>query len=285
MQIKKVLNNNVVVVETADQKEMIVMGRGIAFQKKTGDFIQEELIEKTFILETAALSEKLKELLSDIPLAHLRVADDIVQYAQEKLETDLKENIYLTLTDHVNFAISRYKKGIHLKNALLWEIKRFYREEFHVGLQALAFIQKETGVELDEDEAGFIALHLVNARVDKQQIDQTVVMTNIVQDILGIVKYHYGVVLDESSLNYTRFVTHLQYVAQRIINGELIESQDDFLYEHVKRKYNRAFKCMEKINHYLEAQHQVMLSRDECVYLTIHIFRVMERDTKELDQF
>ncbi|STY44304.1 Transcription antiterminator LicT [Listeria grayi] len=111
MQIKKVLNNNVVVVETADQKEMIVMGRGIAFQKKTGDFIQEELIEKTFILETAALSEKLKELLSDIPLAHLRVADDIVQYAQEKLETDLKENIYLTLTDHVNFAISRYKKG------------------------------------------------------------------------------------------------------------------------------------------------------------------------------
>lgn len=280
MQIKKVLNNNVVVVETADQKEMIVMGRGIAFQKKAKDFVNEEQIEKTFILETRALTEKMKELLMDIELTHLRVADDIIQFAQEKLQTDLKENIFLTLTDHINFAIARYKKGIHLQNALLWEIKRFYREEFQVGLQALVFIKKETGIQLDENEAGFIALHLVNSRVDKQQIDQTSIMTKIVQDILEIVKYHYGVVLNESSLNYTRFVTHLQYVAQRIIDNELVVSQDDFLYEQVKQKYPNAFLCMEKINRYLKAQHHVTLSKDECVYLTIHIFRVMERDIK-----
>ncbi|EIA20607.1 BglG family transcription antiterminator LicT [Listeria fleischmannii] len=279
MEIKKVLNNNVVVAEDEGAKEIVVMGRGLAFQKKVGDDVDETKIEKTFVMESHELSEKLSELLSEISAKHLRVADDIVQYAKEKLNAELSDNIYLTLTDHINFALSRYKQGINLKNALLWEIKRFYQPEYQVGLKALGIIQEEFGYLLDEDEAGFIALHIVNARQDGQQMTTTVTMTQIVQDILNIVTYHYGMVLDETSLNYTRFVTHLQYFAQRMLMEEVVDSGDDFLYEQVQIKYPDAFKCTQKIDAYLKNTHFASLTRDEQVYLTIHIYRVTERNS------
>ncbi|HFJ2391694.1 TPA: BglG family transcription antiterminator LicT [Listeria innocua] len=279
MIIKKILNNNVVIAEGKSGKEYVVMGRGLAFQKKLGDEVEVSKIEKTFVMETHELSEKLSELLSEIPLKHLRIADDVVQYAQETLETDLSDNIYLTLTDHINFAVSRYNQGINLKNALLWEIKRFYHAEYLVGMKALDFIEKEVGIRLDEDEAGFIALHIVNARQDGQQMHMTVAMTQIVQDILSIVTYHYGMVLDETSLNYTRFITHLQYFAQRLLRKEIVDSGDDFLYEQVQIKYPEAFNCTKKIDAYLINTHHTELTRDERVYLAIHIYRVTERNT------
>lgn len=37
MIIDKILNNNVVVIKDKNDQEKIVMGRGIAFQKKAGD--------------------------------------------------------------------------------------------------------------------------------------------------------------------------------------------------------------------------------------------------------
>ncbi|WP_088810260.1 MULTISPECIES: BglG family transcription antiterminator LicT [Listeria] len=279
MEIIKILNNNVVVAEDGEAKEIVVMGRGLAFQKKVGDEVDETKIEKTFVMESHELSEKLSELLSEISAKHLRVADDIVQYAKEKLGAELSANIYLTLTDHINFALSRYKQGINLKNALLWEIKRFYQPEYQVGLKALGIIQEEFGYLLDEDEAGFIALHIVNARQDGQQMTTTVTMTQIVQDILNIVTYHYGMVLDETSLNYTRFVTHLQYFAQRMLLDEVVDSGDDFLFEQVQIKYPEAFKCTQKIDAYLKNTHHASLTRDEQVYLTIHIYRVTERNS------
>ncbi|WP_163654906.1 BglG family transcription antiterminator LicT [Listeria sp. PSOL-1] len=276
MIIKKVLNNNVVVAENSNGKEVVVMGRGLAFQKKVGEVIEHEKIEKTFVVESHELSEKLSELISEIPVQYLNVADDIVNYAKVKLGTEINDNVYLMLTDHINFAVTRYNQGIHLKNALLWEIKKFYYAEYEVGLQALKIIEEELGYLLDEDEAGFIALHIVNAREDGQQMKTTVAMTQIVQDILSIVTYHFGMKLDETSLNYTRFVTHLQYFAQRMLRDEVVNSGDDFLYELVKRKYPDAFFCAGKINTYLINTHQTELTRDEQVYLTIHIYRVTD---------
>ncbi|EUJ28494.1 transcription antiterminator LicT [Listeria floridensis FSL S10-1187] len=274
MKIKKVLNNNVILAENENAQEVVVMGKGIAFQKKAGDEVEEGKIEKTFVMRSDELSSKLTELLSEISPETFRAADDIVQFAKGSLDAELSDNIYITLTDHINFAISRYEQGINMKNALLFEIKRFYPQEYRIGLKALGIIQERLGVLLGEDEAGFITLHIVNSRQDGQQMRTTFQMTRIVQDILNIVTYHYGMVLDETSLNYTRFVTHLQYFAQRMLIDEIVDSGDDFLYEQVQLKYPEAFKCVLKIDMYLQKTHQAQLTRDEQVYLTIHIYRV-----------
>ena len=114
-------------------------------------------------METRELSEKLARLLTEIPVQNLEITERIIQFAKTVLPGTLSDYIYLTLTDHLSFALTRHKEGMDLKNTLLWEIKRFYQKEFEIGLQALNIIEEETGFRLSEDEAGSIALHFVNA--------------------------------------------------------------------------------------------------------------------------
>lgn len=281
MIIEKVLNNNVLLTKNQKGKEVIVMGRGISFNKVAGDYVDPAKVDKIFLLNENEFTARLTELLNDIPVAHLELASGIVTYANEVLHTELNDNLYLTLTDHIHFALERFEKGIQLKNAMLFEIKRFYQKEFGIGLDALKMIEQTTGLSLGEDEAGFIALHLVNARMDGTEVRSTIKMTEIVQNILNIVTYHYKVVLDETSLNYSRFLTHLQYFSMRVLKKETNNSGEEFLYNQVRLTYVKAFECVGKINEYLEKSHGQSLSKDEYVYLTIHIQRVTERNNLE----
>ncbi|MFB5267804.1 BglG family transcription antiterminator LicT [Paenibacillus enshidis] len=278
MIIEKILNNNVLLTKNDKGKEVIVMGRGISFNKSIGDTVDPGKIDKVFTMSQSLLTAKLTDLLSEIPAEQLELSNDIVEHAHYILGTDLSENIYLTLTDHIHFALERHKKGLALKNAMLFEIKRFYKKEFMVGQDAIQMIEDKTGVKLGEDEAGFIALHLVNARIDGNEMKQTMAMTEMVQNILNIVTYHFGIVLDESALIYSRFLTHLQYFAMRVLRNEVHNGGDDFLYNQVRKSYVAAFGCVVKINDYLEKTHQQSLSKDEYVYLTIHIHRITERN-------
>ena len=92
--------------------------------------------------------------------------------------------IYVTLTDHLNFAIKRHKENISYVNALRWEIKKFYPKEYEVGLKALEFINDELGIKFSEDEAADITLHFVNARINtKSEIGETIQFVKVTQYI------------------------------------------------------------------------------------------------------
>ncbi|MCP9298090.1 MULTISPECIES: BglG family transcription antiterminator LicT [Bacillus] len=276
MKIAKVINNNVISVVNEQGNELVIMGRGLAFQKKSGDEVDEARIEKVFTLDNKDVSEKFKTLLYEIPLECMEVCEDIISYAKLQLGKKLNDSIYVSLTDHINFAIQRNKKGLDIKNALLWETKRLYKDEFAIGKEALHMVKNKTGVSLPEDEAGFIALHIVNAELN-EEMPNIINITKVMQEILSIVKYHFNIEFDEESLHYYRFVTHLKFFAQRLFNGTYLESQDDFLLETVKEKYHRAYDCTKKIKAYMEQEYEHKLTRDELLYLTIHIERVVKQ--------
>ncbi len=274
--ISKVINNNVVSAYDDEQHELVIMGRGIAFQKKSGDPIDEERIEKVFSIQNKDISEKFKTLLYDIPIEYMQVCEAIIDHARTTLNKNLNDSIYVTLTDHITFAIERHQKGMDIKNALLWEIKRLYKDEFMCGVEALRIIQDKLDIHLPEDEAGFIAMHIVNAELN-EEMPNVIQITKLIQDILNIVKYHFQIDLDEESLNYFRFVTHLKFFGQRLFNETQMENQNEFLYEVVKEKNTAAFQCAEKINDYVQKEHNRSLIEDEMLYLTLHIDRVIKR--------
>lgn len=283
MEIRKVLNNNVVITENDNHQEMVVMGKGLAFQKKAGDPVEATKIEKTFILQNTGTSEKLDQLLKYTSEKYLDISSEILTYAQAKLPYKLDEYLYVALTDHISFAIARYQQGIDLKNNLLYEVRKYYKKEFEIGIHALEIIEKHTGIRLGEDEAGSIALHLVNSQISGENMEIAVQVTDMVNSILNIVKYYYQVELDERSINYERFVTHLRYFSMRFIRKEKSEDTvDEFLHEQVQRKYQEAYACTERINIYLKKNFSWSLSQDEKVYLTVHIHRVTYRQKKQL---
>jgi beta-glucoside operon transcriptional antiterminator len=278
MIIKKIFNNNVALTEDLNQIEMVVMGKGLAFQKKIGDQIDPEKIEKTFITPSESFADRLSDLLDEIPYEMIALSKDIIDMANKELQTNLNDVLYLSLSDHINFAVTRSKTGLPIKNALMWEVQKFYKDEYHVARKALDIIKEKIDVSLPEDEAASIALHLFNARQDNSGMEETMAMTNIVNDVTNIVKYHYGIGFDEESMNYSRLITHLRYFAYRMLRGELSNDNNDALYEQVKQQYPQAYECTKKVYSYLKKNYQMDMTKDELAYFMIHIHRVSSRE-------
>lgn len=205
MQIKKILNNNV--VQALDNNvEYIVMGKGLGFQKKVGDLVDKEKIEKTFVLENTEAVEEWSRVYVNLPDGEMQVFLNILTFA----------------------------------------------------------------------EAASVALHFVNAQKDAGLHEKDRQMTQIVVGISDIVRLHFGCDLEEDSFSYNRFITHLRYLAQRIVSGVSGGKNDAFLYEQVRVNYPESFICTQKIANYIKTGYTFELSLDEQVYLTIHIQRLKD---------
>ena len=275
--IEKVINNNIISVYEKSGAEVIVMGRGIGFKKKQGEVVPADQISKIFRIKSRTLTEQFKELLANMPLERVRISDEIISHAKDHLKLKLNQSIYVTLTDHINFAIERVSQGIEPQNALLWEIKRFYPQEFQLGIYALELIHDRLGILLPEDEAGFIALHFVNAEYGTD-IRDAVKFPDQMQAIVDIVERDLGILLDESSLHYERFMTHIKFLIQRIYRKELLSSEDRELSLLMQRKYPREYQCSVKVAEYIMQATGSRLSEEEIMYLSVHIRRVSTID-------
>ncbi len=275
--IEKVINNNIISAYEKSGAEVIVMGRGIGFKKKQGEVVPADQISKIFRIKSRTLTEQFKELLANMPLERVRISDEIISHAKDHLKLKLNQSIYVTLTDHINFAIERVSQGIEPQNALLWEIKRFYPQEFQLGIYALELIHDRLGILLPEDEAGFIALHFVNAEYGTD-IRDAVKFPDQMQAIVDIVERDLGILLDESSLHYERFMTHIKFLIQRIYRKELLSSEDRELSLLMQRKYPREYQCSVKVAEYIMQATGSRLSEEEIMYLSVHIRRVSTID-------
>ncbi|GAA6265783.1 transcriptional antiterminator LicT [Ruminococcus sp. f11] len=275
--IEKVINNNIISAYEKSGAEVIVMGRGIGFKKKQGEVVPADQISKIFRIKSRTLTEQFKELLANMPLERVRISDEIISHAKDHLKLKLNQSIYVTLTDHINFAIERVSQGIEPQNALLWEIKRFYPQEFQLGIYALELIHDRLGILLPEYEAGFIALHFVNAEYGTD-IRDAVKFPDQMQAIVDIVERELGILLDESSLHYERFMTHIKFLIQRIYRKELLSSEDRELSLMMQRKYPREYQCSVKVAEYIMQATGCRLSEEEIMYLSVHIRRVSTID-------
>lgn len=273
MVIEKIINNNIVSAHDDAGREVVIMGRGIGFGTKPGKQVAESRIEKIFRIKSQTLAGQFKELLANMPLEHAQISDDIISYAKGHLKLKLNQSIYVTLTDHINFAIERCSQGIPLENALLWEIKRFYPQEYQLGRYAVNMIENRLHISLPEDEAGFIALHFVNAEYGTD-IKDTLNFPNLMKDILELVKKELGIEFDENSLHYERFVTHVKFLLQRVYRKELLPNEENELAEMMRIKYPKEYRCSKIVAEYIEKATNSKISGEEIMYLSIHIRRV-----------
>lgn len=279
MVIDRILNNNVVIIKDKKGIEQVVCGKGIAFKKKVGDEIDEREVNKVFILQDQTQSRRFQELVSEIPLKHLQVADEIIEMIKIELGKKINDRIYISLSDHIYTAIQRFLEGITITNSMLWDIKRFYELEFSLALKALDIIKQRFQIELPEDEAAFITLHIVNAETDESNIKQILEVTKIMQEISNIVKYYFSVEFDVDSVYYYRFITHIKFFAKRLVSNKTFkDSSDDELLEVVKMKYQTSYKCVERITEFILRKYKYELSNEEKLYLTIHIERVIYKN-------
>lgn len=275
MIIEKILNNNVVtVIDNITMIEKVIMGRGLAFGKRIGDEIDETKIEKVFQISNPNKNLMFQKLINEVPIEYLQISEKIISYAKLELDVEFDEHIYIALTDHLTFAIRRLQSQQIIKNNLLWEIQRIYSKEYGIGLWAIDFIEKELGVKLGEDEAGFIALHIINASIF-ETMPNTMNITEIVQDILKIIKYFFTIEYDESSISFDRLVTHLKFFAKRVVAKVKVKEEEVPFLDFIKENYKIEYSCSLKIKDYVEKNHNYGIHDSELVYLSMHLHRVL----------
>ena len=277
MRIKKLINNNILCAVDDKGNELIVTGRGIGFGRHRGETIEESAVERVYRMEEKTGQRRLRELVEKIPIEHLELTETLIARIRSQIPQPLNESLLVTLADHISFALRRKEAGVEFSNPLKGAIMSYYPAEYQLGVQCLREIREALGVQLHEDEASFIALHIVNAELNTS-MSEMVDITHLIEGVITVVEYFYQKQFDRESLDFSRFVVHLRYFAQRLFQGKLREDEQD---EHdemfrllIQRNCAQHYKCAQCIADYVKNTYQKKLSEEELTYLTIHLKRI-----------
>ncbi len=276
--ILRIINNNVVVSKDENNTEIVLMGKGIAYLKKVGDFIDAKIIEKTFILKEKEKSRFL-EAFEYIQPQFFEIAIKILDQVEEQLKIKPTSIATIMLADHISSAVERVQDNIELKNEMLSEIKNFYSKEFELGKKALEIIKEFTQVELSIDEAGFVAYHIINLSNfgNEESSDKKI---QLIHKVVDIVESYFEMEINKESIYYDRFITHLKYFGNRVFSDSASSEQnikDDFVFRMLKIQYPETTKCVNLINEYLKHNYKIEIQSEEKGYLMIHINNLLNK--------
>ncbi|CDR24690.1 glucose PTS transporter transcription antiterminator GlcT [Staphylococcus schweitzeri] len=268
--VTKTLNNNVVVC-TNDGQEVILIGKGIGFNKKEGMVLNNQAItiDKIYKLESEQQKEHYKSLVEIADDNVLQVIIESLNFISNTAMNVDSKQLVVSLTDHIIFAYKRIKQNQVISNPFVMETKQLYSEAYHIANQVIDQLNAALDVHFPEDEIGFIALHIASNTEDLSMREMTLI-NDLIKRSIGIIESDLVTTVDKQSLQYQRFIRHVQFLIRRLRRKEYIHAQDDFvsmIKNHYPICYNTAFKILTMI----QKQFDVHISESEIIYLTLHI--------------
>lgn len=282
IQVFKVLNNNVIIANHPKYQEVVVIGKGIGFNSKVGDDLPLTSVEKMFILTNQQEQEQYKQLIPQVAENLIEIVNEGILYIMEHSKLPLNEHIQIALTDHISFALKRYNQGIMLHNPFLFETKEMYPEEYEMAEYVVELIRKGFHVDLEQDEVGFVALHIHSA-LTNQHITEVKKHSELVAYLVELVEENMNYQIPRNSLDYSRLLTHLRFALERVRSGQIekqISSLDKLLHQEYPELYSLAWK-MTKI---MEQKLHMPVSPSEVSYLTVHLQRLDEKKKEEVNK-
>ena len=272
--INKILNNNAIEI-LENGTEIIIIGNGVGFNHKVNDYITMKENYKLYTLQNNLLKIQFKALLNEIPFKCIELTQEIIDMAKTDLNRNFNQGLLVSLSDHINFVSKNYLKGYGSYSLVSEEIKRFYHEEYEVGLKALDLINRYYQINLNKKEASAIAFHLINAEFNNNW-DFKGIFILYIDDILNIIEANFGLELPEDSLYYSRVVIHLKFFMQRVIKGESDDENFEKLIISAKSDINKKIGItLDSIERYLNEEFDYVLSEAERFYLLVHISRII----------
>lgn len=275
MKLLKKINNNFAVAADSTGQVVIVSGKGIGFEKMPGDLKDLSKISRTYY----DVDERYMELIQQLPEDIVNLSIKIVDYASSKLQQKLNPNLFFTLADHMNFAIKRAKQGIHFSFGVTYEMKYLHADEMKIGEQIIKLMNKKFHVELPEDEAAVIAMHILEAKslpLKNQNVDFD--LSKLMERVCEIIQKQFHITLDKNGFNYCRFVTHVQYLLQRRYQKSKITSDNEKIYQTMVKEFPKAYECVKDIKQYFEKDLQWSISDEEMLYLMLHVNRLCNNE-------
>lgn len=274
MKVIKKINNNVAVCLDGNENELIAFGRGIGFPSMPYELTDLGIIHRTYY----GIQSNYLGLLNEIPEEIFEISAEIVDVAKSKIDNEVNANIVFTLADHINFAVQRYQKNIHMKMPFSYDIQYLYETEMELGKRAVKAINRKLNIHLPEEEALSIALHFINAQSMQQNLKNEIDEEQIILDLTGIIEKEYEIHIDRNGFNYSRFVSHLQYLLKRNEQNAQISSENQRLFEMIREEFPKTYQCATLFKNYLTTSLDWTPSEEELLYLMLHINRLCARE-------
>lgn len=276
MKIIKVINNNTVCVLDDKGREQIISGKGIGFGKKYGDQPDDSKIQKMYLVTDSALRKRLIECLTEIPYEHIKLTADLVDYIEANVPSKLNESLIITLSDHISFAIKRKEQGIEFENPLMDAISDCFPSELALGRHCVDEINNRLGIDLSPDETGFIAMHIINARLGTK-MGKITDITKMVNGCADIADKTFAGKIDKTTVAYERFMVHLKFLAKRLFSSQELPnvlSRDEDIMALIKAKFKKPYRCAKAMQDYILKNYAKTISEDEMLTLAIHLRKI-----------
>ncbi|MFV8828702.1 glucose PTS transporter transcription antiterminator GlcT [Alkalihalobacterium sp. APHAB7] len=270
--IKKVLNNNVVIALNTIDEEVIIIGKGLGFGKKQGNQIDHQNIDQLFQLVNEQQQEEYKQLLLQIEDSIMETINDAIVLISNRLDQKLNERIHIALTDHLAFAIRRLEQGIVITNPFLGETKSMYPVEFQIAEQVITLINEQLEISLPKDEMGFVTLHIHSA-LENKPLSEIQDDTKLVMKLVDLVETGLNIQVQKHTLKYSRLVTHLRHVIDRVSHQESVDLNEKFV-KLLKQEYPVCYNLAWKLIKIIQTHYQLPVADAEAVYLAMHLQRL-----------
>ncbi len=277
MEVIKVYNNNIVAVLTDNDQIALVTGRGVGFKNKE----KRELI-MTDDLQIFTLSEPnkadIQTIIDHVDVDALEISRQIFNKAKESMNYPISDSLLLQLADHISFKIEMLNQDILVPNLLMTEISYFYPKEFSIGKFGVDLINQRYQTQFDDDEATYLAMHILNASLSGGSTD-VYKITEFIKGMLGIISQVFDIEIDHSAWYYERLIVHLKFLGQRLLNGKQDKNQSVFGQGFLKIKPKDLAKIHEianRTNVLTRQLFQKKLTENEQMYLCIHVLRIQQ---------
>jgi beta-glucoside operon transcriptional antiterminator len=272
--IKRVYNNNVLLAMEDDDTEVVLLGKGIGFQRRPGEVLDTSLADQRFVAEGLYRAPQLADLLSDAPTDHIAVAQTITELGHATLGLEPRQSLMIPVLDHLTFAVRRAQQGAHIDFPLRWEVAQLYPAEAALGRQVVTLVNETLGVHLQDDEWVAFALHFVNQQWTKGDFSKTVAMTETISRVFLRLAERWGRPIDENASSAARFVTHLRYVFARAASHKQLQTSRLDVLSAVQEAYPEALEAAEDIAELIGESINRVITKDEVSYLALHTTRL-----------
>lgn len=273
-EVKKAFNNNIVLVNDSS-KEIILFAKGIGFNYKKGMIIPKNtIIEKIFTIQDEQNIANFRRVVGNNDEKFIAFCEELILEMSKEFNEELNEIIHIGLIDHISFAIERMRKGDILRNPFLVEIEILYPKEFEAATIMVKKLEDFTGVNIVDDEIGFIAMHIHSARTTGK-ISHSIKFTYIANTAVEYIEDAFNIEVDRTSLSYARFISHLRFAIERLLNNTPIKNE---LLSIIKLKYRESFKVAKDIAKVIKDDFSRDVPEDEIGYLALHVERIRKKE-------
>ncbi|MGC6176743.1 PRD domain-containing protein [Lacrimispora sp. 38-1] len=262
--ISKILNNNsIIAIDMNDNKEYILLGKGIGFGKKVSERFEAPEDCSVYSLQEKSERGTNRELVKSVSPEYFEYANAILDEAEKRVGK-LDRSILFPMADHISFAVQRIQNGEQIYNPLTEDIKALFHSEFKAALVLRDILKNEKNIDIDDDEIGYVSLHIHAAKEDIHT-SISMKMAEAVRRCINIIENEKNCKIDVMSLSYNRLMARI------VKNEELKLNINDYLEFKIPESFTIATTICDELSIALKLE----IKEVEIGYLAMHIERVI----------